>query len=68
MDETVSKQLFKAHMAEQLPAGETTAEDEAITLQQGDWLEACTTADGAVLTFTVTTSHGSTTYNATVRA
>ena len=51
-----------------VPAGEVEAEDESITLQQGDWLEACTTADGAVLTFTVTTSHGSTTYNATVRA
>ena len=51
-----------------IPAGETTAEDEEITLQQGDWLEACTTVDGAVLTFTVTTSHGSTTYQATVRA
>ena len=51
-----------------IPAGEVTAEDEEITLQQGDWLEACTTADGAVLTFTVTTSHGSTTYQATVRA
>ena len=51
-----------------IPAGEVEAEDESITLQQGDWLEACTTADGAVLTFTVTTSHGSTTYNATVRA
>ena len=51
-----------------VPAGEVSAEDESITLQQGDWLEACTTADGAVLTFTVTTSHGSTTYQATVRA
>ena len=51
-----------------IPAGEVEAEDETITLQQGDWLEACTTVDGAVLTFTVTTSHGSTTYNATVRA
>ena len=51
-----------------IPAGETEAEDESITLQQGDWLEACTTLDGAVLTFTVTTSHGSTTYQATVRA
>ena len=51
-----------------IPAGSTLAEDESITLQQGDWLEACTTLDGAVLTFTVTTSHGSTTYQATVRA
>ena len=51
-----------------IPAGEVEAEDESITLQQGDWLEACTTVDGAVITFTVTTSHGSTTYQATVRA
>ena len=51
-----------------VPAGETSAEDESITLQQGDWLDACTTVDGAVLTFMVTTSHGSTTYQATVRA
>ena len=51
-----------------VPADEVKAEDETISLQQGDWLEACTTNDGAVLTFTVTTSHGSTTYQATVRA
>ena len=49
-----------------VPAGEVVAEDESITLQQGDWLEACTTVDGIIVTFTVTTSHGSATYVATV--